>query len=715
MSLDRALRFSSLLLTAIGFAGLILTKEVPPGLIGLGLLAFLLSGVVLIRNPSTSLLSLSPLTWNILMLVAFVGFIADFLWISQEFLRSVVHFLVLLMVNKLLHLEQPKDFFHLYALSFLKLLAAAALTGEPWYGLVSVAYLFIVIWALLLLHLHREAEEARTSNRLEQRAVGTPSETRLPASIAIRLFWTANRVALGALGLTLAIFLVIPRLGVGFVTQNRSEWIRTTGFSERVDLGILGTIKSDSTIVMRVELPNGREPPAGRFYLRGMAYDHYNGRAWTNSFVRHPVMNRTPDGDFLIDERRTDRKEAALRQDIIMEALGIPVLFGIPAVYSVSGNLHALQTDGMGGIYVSSPSPSRFQYSVYSFPDRISNEERTAPSLSYPDSVKVRFLQLPELNLRVRELARQVTSEAQSPYEMALAVKRHLLGNYRYSLDVQTAAQSSPVEDFLFTRKTGYCEHYATAMVVMLRTLGIPARFVTGFLPDEWNEFGNYYTVRQQDAHAWVEVFFPKSGWVTFDPTPSIAPNPSNPLWKSMSGLLDSLRLKWDRFVIHYSFRDQMAIIRDARGGTEALRMEISEAVAMVRYWAQAAIGEYASGWDGAGLIVGSVLFLLLGSLVAHIRGTRRQARAQKARYAAAVSIYDRLLSVLASKGLRKAPGTTALELSKQVIREWTEAGPLVNRLTELYCRARFGEERLSELDLQQAEELLTRLKNTKR
>src|SRR3989454_389608 len=90
------------------------------------------------------------------------------------------------------------------------------------------------------------------------------------------------------------------------------------------------------------------------------------------------------------------------------------------------------------------------------------------------------------------------------------------------SLDVGTTMSADPVDDFLFTRKTGYCEHYATAMVVLLRALGIPARLVTGFLPGVWNDFGNYYTIRQQDAHAWVEVYFPLSGWVTFAPTPSV-------------------------------------------------------------------------------------------------------------------------------------------------------------------------------------------------
>ena len=107
------------------------------------------------------------------------------------------------------------------------------------------------------------------------------------------------------------------------------------------------------------------------------------------------------------------------------------------------------------------------------------------------------------------DLAHRVTQEATTPFERVLAIHQHLLENYRYSLESETATLSHPLEEFLFTRKTGYCEHYATAMVVMLRTIGIPARLVTGFLATEWNEYGGYFTVRQRDAHAWVEVYFP--------------------------------------------------------------------------------------------------------------------------------------------------------------------------------------------------------------
>src|SRR5262249_45829421 len=155
---------------------------------------------------------------------------------------------------------------------------------------------------------------------------------------------------------------------------------------------------------------------------------------------------------------------------------------------------------------------------------------------------------------RIGALARDVTQAQRSVYEKATAIETYLRHNYRYSLDAPLAEQDQPLEEFLFSRKTGYCEHYATAMVIMLRTIGIPARLVTGFLATEWNEYGNYYLVRQQDAHAWVEVHLPHSGWIMMDPTPSSIESVGSeyPAWQALGRMMDSIRLHWSRFFVQY-------------------------------------------------------------------------------------------------------------------------------------------------------------------
>lgn len=724
MTQDPALRLSSILMTAAGFSALALTGELPAGLVVLGAAALLLSLTQVARpgsRPAGGAADGGPLfrlprrAWNTLLIAAFAGFVADLLWISQDLLPAGIHFLVLLMVNKLFTLQQRKDFLHLYAISLLELLSAAALTVELWYGAVFVAYLLATIWTLLLYHLRNETEEVQKARAAAGQPAGAVHE---PGPISSRFFWTTNAIALGAFSLTLVIFFLTPRIGTGFFNKNRVEQIRTSGFSEQVDLGTMGAVKLDPTVVMRVEFPDRQSPfaVADRLYFRGAAFDVYNGRSWSRSSAHRRVVPRTDDGTFLVDDA-AGGTEQGLRQEILLEALDTAVLFGASFVVSVKGAFQVLQADDLGGLLLPFSPGSRFQYSLRSRSDRILEEERREAVLRYPDDVVAQYLQLPPMEARVTALAQEVTRQAATPYERSLALESHLRTAYRYSLDVGAAPPAHPVEEFLFTRKTGYCEHYATAMVIMLRGLGIPARLVTGFLPGEWNGFGNYYTVRQRDAHAWVEVYFPKSGWVTFDPTPAVTDTASEAPWAGLVRMADSIQLKWDRFIIQYSFRDQVKAARNIRDRGEKVRGQAQGLAMAVAQWARRWRDELVAEWGrpdrlwSLGL-AGVILFPAAGLalwLWQRLR-PRRATSAAATRQAAAVKVYGRMLELLEARGLRKAPCDTASEFARQVTRAWTEAEPFVAPLTELYCRVRFGQAPLSVEDLRLAEQWLAGL-----
>jgi hypothetical protein len=140
----------------------------------------------------------------------------------------------------------------------------------------------------------------------------------------------------------------------------------------------------------------------------------------------------------------------------------------------------------------------------------------------YPSWVTANYLQIPDdLSPEITALAEEITSSAQTPYDKAEAVTEYLRANITYSL---TAAYPETETDllswFLFDSKTGFCNYYATAEVILLRSVGIPARMVVGFAQGGF-ESPNYYTVRQQDEHAWPEAYFPGIGWVEFEPTVS--------------------------------------------------------------------------------------------------------------------------------------------------------------------------------------------------
>jgi len=720
VKLDTAFRISSILLALSGFVGLVLTDKLPAALALAGAAAVAAAlAHALGYGHDLTLFRLSQQMWTGLMLAAFLFMFVDLFWISGDLLPAGVHFIIALMIQKLFTLRERKDFLHLYVISLMELLGAAALTLELWYAAVFAAYLLTAIWTLLLFHLYSEAEEARLAGA----TAGSAAQARQPGTITSRFFWSTNGIAIGALCLTLMIFVVTPRIGAGFFEKNRGELIRVSGFSDKVDLGMVGSVKLDNTVVMRVEFPDYKGPLAERHYFRGASYDAYDGRSWSNTLRGRQVLPRSSEGDFVVARDRLPDSSLGLRQDILIEALDTSVLFGVPFVESVRGPFSVVQVDAMGDVSLPYVPATRFQYSVRSIPARFSPAaHRNAPP-GEMESVRRRFLQLPAVSPRVEVLARQIVRPASSPYEMAVAVEQHLKQNYQYSLDVGRAPAMNPVEDFLFTRKTGYCDHYATAMVVLLRTLGVPSRLATGFAQGEWNDVGNYYTVRQRDAHAWVDVYFPNSGWVTFDPTPNVPSALPNPVVFRIGKVLDSVRLKWDRFVIRYSFRDQVAMAHGLRDQGEAVRTRATTGVAMLLRWGtELRFAITGAGRNHGWLILGGAVLLcgLAGLMLARRFGhdpwwTRRRSGGPTTEQVAAFKIYSRMLKLLGSRGLQKAPGMTPLEFAHRIAGEWKAAGEFVNPITELYCCVRFGQVPLSPDDLARAQGWLAGLRMTPR
>lgn len=718
MLLARAFSLSSITLAAAAFGSLAVAADLSVWMLSLGWAAF---GLCLaqtlvdpVRAPWLFTLRLSLITWNILLVLAFLAFWIDLFWISQELLPAGIHFLIVLIVNKLFNLHQRRDFLHLYAVSLMAILASAAMTVQMWYAPVLLLYLFAGVWTLLLYHLTKEAEESAARAHVHG-SMSMPGVDRISA----RFFWTTNALGIASLVLAAAIFFLLPRVGIGFLQKGQGDNLRTSGFSEKVDLGVMGPVKQDPSIVMRVELPDGKPRNNDPLYLRGMAYDRYNGKSWRNSFANRRSLTERPQGLFTI---RTDAASSVghtapgIRQDILLEALDTSVLFGAPQPVALSGDFVTVQSDLMGVLYLPYASPGRLQYSVRSQPPHLQPADASAFALVYPEFIRRPYLQLPSLGPEIAELSNGVTQASRTPYESVLLIKQYLLDNYRYSLDIESGRSPHPLEDFLFTRKTGYCEHYASAMVVMLRSIGIPARLVTGFLATEWNGFGHYYTVRQRDAHAWVEVYFPGSGWITVDPTP---PEPASAAssWP-LAGVMDSMRLRWEQLIIQYSAADQLSVIQDVRHSGDTLWNKTVETAALqlkpLSEFIRATTGEWTrlagAAWKQALLmilVIGTSFCLLL---LLRYRSSHGLTPAGSAGHVIAAQWYGRLLSLAAARGFQKPSSHTPMEFARHIERHWADGFPVVSQLTELYCRVRFGELGATEEDRLAAEALLREL-----
>jgi hypothetical protein len=717
MRFDRAFQVSSVLLAATAFVGLVLAHGVPLWLTLLTAATFV---VALHRewketgepNPSDQPIPL-PKLWNLLLIGAFGLFLLDLFLLSGDLLSAGVHFLVVLLAIKLCTLRQAKDYRHLSAISLMAILASAALTIDLWYLPVFLLYLLGVVWTLLLDHLaHQQRVPVVT---------GQPTASMFSQRITPRFFWLTNGMAIATCALTLMIFFVLPRIGVGMMQKTRGEGLKTTGFSERVDLGTIGSIKQDPQIVMRVELPDQPASGRDRLYLRGLAYDRYDGRAWHSSSTYRRHLGLSGENTFVVNPaagRTNDGSSPPFQQDILLEALDTAVLFAAPFAESLSGELGAVQVDSMGGLRLPYQYSSRLRYSVVSREHRVTPEEQLVSAIDYPRSIQDRYVQVPPFTPRVAELAKRLVQRAATPYEQVSAIQQHLMQNYQYSLDIETTLAASPVEEFLFGRKAGYCEHYATAMGMLLRSIGIPARLVTGFLATEWNDFGGYFTVRQRDAHAWVEVYFPRSGWITFDPTPASGAAAVGSRWDALYRLSELLRLQWDRVFIRYSARDQLAVVQGLRENSDVLRERLSAWISAVSTPINKTVSrlveslqtivfgmrEFVIGSCVAGL---AVLLLTIRDRLA-IWATTHMPRSR--RHPAVSHLYTSMLRVLAKHEMVKSPAATPREFARQIEREWKTVSPIVENVTNLYYYGRYGGATLSQDELLRAMQQIRQL-----
>jgi protein-glutamine gamma-glutamyltransferase len=287
------------------------------------------------------------------------------------------------------------------------------------------------------------------------------------------------------------------------------------GFADSLDLSYRGTLSD--TLMMYVSSPAWS-------YWRGYAYDHYDGRLWSQSSNELQTIRSAGMARFSLNNEPADDsfvQSFYLTQDMpnIIWAGGEPIEVFFAA--------DEIAVDTSGGIRIGESLPAGTVYSVISTRQTSDPDElRAAGTAVSADGLD--YLQLPEtITERTRALAYELTADASTDYDRVIAIRDHLLASYPYDFfPPPQAPNTDAVDQFLFVDQRGVCEQYVSAMIVLLRELGIPARFVVGYGSGEYNRFTGYYEVRANDAHAWVEVHFDGHGWVPFDPTPGWVGNP---------------------------------------------------------------------------------------------------------------------------------------------------------------------------------------------
>lgn len=437
-------------------------------------------------------------------------------------------------------------------LGLVNLYVAATLSRDVVFGLFFLAYVALM---LAFLWVSDAADGERQSDVVlqpGQQAADSP----VPLSVQGVATW-GPRFGVGALLVGFAVFMISPRFaGRPLITpasfrlpvssQPTAEVVNPAvplvqiegwsdgeseyyyGFDNQLDLRYRGGLSDD--IMMYVRSPAWS-------YWRSHAYDFYDGEVWQQS-DRENVTVLEPDwanlagqfnltgtahfSDFLVDAFYQSYYIARPMPNLVFTA-GQPIALNVAA--------EKVTLDSTGGIRVGSPFQPGMTYTVISLRRDVPTETlrgiRVAGNV--PADIAAKYLQLPAtVTDRTRALAHQLADGQSTDYDRIIAIRDYLLETYPYDFyPPPHRPGTDAVDEFLFVDQSGVCEMYASAMIVMLREVGIPARLAAGYGAGDYNPITGYYQVRASDAHAWVEVYYPDIGWMPYDPTPGWTGEPA--------------------------------------------------------------------------------------------------------------------------------------------------------------------------------------------
>ena len=492
--------------------------------------------------------------WTAFLALAFGTELVLVILGHEDPVLAAAQFSVLLCMHRLWHRRNERDEHLLLLLTLLMVCAGAALSAELLFGVSFVAYAICATWGLALTHLRFEVE----------RRTEAPRRNVLAPSLLARL------AALAVLGLagTALLFVAFPRMALGGLRRHPAASRAVAGLSDQITLSGHGTIADDPRIVLRIRSASDDDGlKVAGLHWRARSFDVWTGNGWRarTDFERRRALSEMPpmrrDPDWRARRARIESFEveavAGYSDGVILTAEGWPVSAFFPHGF---GGRPPRVFRTAGGDFLYTPlQAADVRYLV--------NVDRTMPihtelrgrGRDYPPEVAA-DLDVPSgLDPRVQALSRRLTA-GKDPADAAASVETWLSNALTYSREL-SGESHDPIANFLFRTKKGHCELFSSAMVILLRAAGIPARNVTGYYGGTETDSG-YVAIRAGDAHSWVEVYFPGAGFVPFDPTPSAGRGArAEGLWAKAVLAWDSLAQRWSRLVIDYDLVAQSRVV----------------------------------------------------------------------------------------------------------------------------------------------------------
>ncbi|WP_415898438.1 transglutaminaseTgpA domain-containing protein [Neptuniibacter sp. QD48_11] len=467
-------------------------------------------------------------------------------------ISSTVSLLVVAFSLKLLEIYKRRDALVVLYVAYLIAASIFLFTQTIWMAIYTFFCLLVVSTALQAIHIHR----------------------------AIPFFQPFKRTSLmfvPVFPLMIVLFMGMPRIDpLWQISFDKSA--AKTGLSDTMAPGDITQLTRSAEVAFRATF-EGVKPPQSSLYWRAIVLHDFDGRNWSNK--EGSLVNR----DKAIE---SERSSTNISYELILEPTQATY---VPALDYVSNIPRELEFRAGRVLETRLPLAQRKQFSLEAKPTFLIGAERNYQSF-------FQELNLPEGNPDAMELARQWWRETGNEEAFIQRILKFFNQSFIYTLSPPPLGVNT-VDDFLFKTQRGFCGHYSSATAFMLRAVGIPARIVTGYQGGEWNHYENYLLVRQYDAHAWVEAWLPKKGWIRVDPTAAVSPDRieeassevlsrepeflNESPWESLGikndGFLALLRLRiegfnyaWHRWVLHYHHR-QIDLLRDLLGEVTAWRL----------------------------------------------------------------------------------------------------------------------------------------------